>query len=190
MLNINCIRRLNINAASHKNCLAWLHTEQEKCIHLFSFISSPRATWKKSCMISATTMWRGHTRILGSSNQSIAITKARRRQNSSFWAIQHRFEMAPKGALAFTSQIMTLRITGRGHFVLLEAKRWAGGRLHTSFACFPSTSSGEAPSICTLYRNSILWRHMTNSGSWHWICLHHLTETCSSSFRSLLNFDW
>lgn len=56
-------------------------------MNVFSF----RFTWRKSCVILASTTWREHTRTHGSSGQNTDITKGRKRQMNNFTSIEKIF---------------------------------------------------------------------------------------------------
>lgn len=105
--------------------IAWANTEREHFVCLFSYIyffSLPRFTWRKSCVILASTTWREHTRIRGSSGQNTDITKARKNLQSSFWHFQHTWFSSDAWSLPDQAFARNWSLGVRKHWIMKSRK--------------------------------------------------------------------
>lgn len=106
---------------SHRTRASFSHT----------YVSSLRFTWRRSCAILASTMWREHTRIPGSSGQNTDITKERKRRTNSFQPSQGWYTTfsidwegcLPEPPLEFSPDFLTSNL--RAHWIMRAGK---GGR--------------------------------------------------------------
>jgi len=78
-------------------------------LYLVFFFSSHRFTWRKYCVISASTMWRERTRTPGSSNQSTDTTKPRKRLMNSHNVLLVFIDTSPRSSGPVLSWFPSIR---------------------------------------------------------------------------------